>query len=169
MLLQHTLRAEALRSSQISREEEGTYLGRSKGLCSQGNNRNDHDFRNFLGVLFRRKYQIQYVTQIQNVSKLDIYWQHDKCTFCKTEQEALFPILYYCLYSNLYWKNVEQYYLTIAKGFEDALCLRDVIIGITMSSCHSLNYVMLIGNLYLWDCRKNQVLANIEGFKFNVT
>ena len=95
--------------------------------------------------------------------------QHDKCTFCKTEQEALFPILCYCLYSNIFWKNVEQYYLTKAKGFEDALCLRDVIIGITMSSCHSLNYVMLTGNLYLWDCRKNQVLANIEGFKFNVT
>ena len=78
--------------------------------------------------------------------------------------------LFYCLYPNLFWKTVEQYYLTIAKGFEDALCLRDVIIGITMSSCHSLNYVimMLIGYLCLWDCRKNQVLTNIEGFKFNV-
>ena len=31
-----------------------------------------------------------------------------------------------------------------------------------------LNYLILIGKLYLWDCRKKQVLPNIEGFKFTV-
>ena len=63
-------------------------------------------------------------------------------------------------------KNVEQYYLTIAKEFH-ALCLRNVIIGITLS-CHSLNYLILIGKLYLWAYRKSQVLPNIEGFKFKI-
>ena len=28
--------------------------------------------------------------------------------------------------------------------------------------------LVLIGKLYLWDCRKKQVLPNIEGFKFKV-
>ena len=65
------------------------------------------------------------------------------------------------------WKNVEQYYLTIAKEFH-ALCLREVIIGITMAKCPLLNYLILTGELYLWDCRKNQVLPNNEGSKFNV-
>ena len=65
------------------------------------------------------------------------------------------------------WKNVEQYYLTITKEFH-GLCLREVIIGITMSKCPLLNYLILIGKLYLWDCRKKQVLPNIEGFKFKV-
>ena len=32
----------------------------------------------------------------------------------------------------------------------------------------ALNYLILIGKLYLWDCRKKQVLPNIEGFKFKV-
>ena len=95
------------------------------------------------------------------------YLQHDKCTFCKTEQETLCHFLFYCRHSNMLWKNVEQYYLTITKEFH-GLCLREVIIGITMSKCPLLNYLILIGKLYLWDCRKKQVLPNIEGFKFKV-
>ena len=139
--------------------------------CSQVNQPSPLDSTGaLLQILSIREKKNKFKTlQKQKTFQNWISIQHDKCTFCKTEQETLFPFLYYCLYSNLFWKNFEQYYLTMAKGSEDALCLRDVIIGMKMSSCHSLNYVMLIGNLYLWDCRKNQVLANIEGFKFNVT
>ena len=39
---------------------------------------------------------------------------------------------------------------------------------ITMSKCPLLNYLIFIGKLHLWDCRKKQVLPNIEGFKFKV-
>ena len=31
-----------------------------------------------------------------------------------------------------------------------------------------LSELILIGKLYSWDCRKKQVLPNIEGFKFTV-
>ena len=37
-----------------------------------------------------------------------------------------------------------------------------------MSKCPLLNYLILIGKLYLSHCRKKQVLQNIEGFKFKV-
>ena len=63
------------------------------------------------------------------------------------------------------WKNVEQYYITITKEFH-ALYLREVIIVIT--KCPLLNYLILIGKLHLWDCRKKQVIPNMEGFKFKV-
>ena len=55
----------------------------------------------------------------------------------------------------------------ITKEFH-GLCLREVIIGIPMSKCPLLNYLILISTLYLWDCRKKRVLPNIEGFKFKV-
>ena len=95
------------------------------------------------------------------------YLQHDKCTFCKTEQGTLCHFLFYCPHWNMLWKNVEQYYITISKEFH-VLCLREVIIVITMSKCPLSNYLILIGKLHLWDCRKKQVLPNIEGFKFKV-
>ena len=37
-----------------------------------------------------------------------------------------------------------------------------------MSTCPLLNYLILIGKLYLWDCRRKQVLPKIEGSKFKV-
>ena len=40
--------------------------------------------------------------------------------------------LFYCQHSNMLWKNVEQYYLTITNEFH-GLCLREVIIGIKIS------------------------------------
>ena len=60
------------------------------------------------------------------------------------------------------WKNVEQYYLTITKEFH-GLCLREVIIGITMSKCPLLNYLILIGKLYSWIAER--VLAIVGGVR----
>ena len=48
------------------------------------------------------------------------------------------------------------------------ICLREVIIGTTMAKCTLLNCLIFIVKLYLWDCRKKQVLPNIEGFEFKV-
>ena len=62
-------------------------------------------------------------------------------------------------------ENVEQYYITITKEFH-ALYLREVIIVTT--KCPLLNYLILIGKLHLWNCRKKQVIPNMEGFKFKV-
>ena len=35
-------------------------------------------------------------------------------------------------------------------------------------SARPCNILYLTGKLYLWDCRKNQLLLNIEGFKYKV-
>ena len=37
-----------------------------------------------------------------------------------------------------------------------------------LSGVHGSARSTVIGKLYLWDCRKKQVLPNIEGFKFKV-
>ena len=37
-----------------------------------------------------------------------------------------------------------------------------------MAKCTLLNCLIFIVKLYLWHCRKKQVLPNIEGFEFKV-
>ena len=94
------------------------------------------------------------------------FFQHDKCSFCKTEQETLCRhFLFFCRHSNMLWINCEQYYLAITKEFH-ALCLREVI-GITMSKCSLSNYLILIGKLYIYGIAVKEALRNIEGFKLN--
>ena len=96
------------------------------------------------------------------------YTEQDKCTFCNTEPETLHHFLFHCPHSNLFWKDCEQYVFAITKQ-NKVLNLQDIIIGsIDSSSCPLLNYLILIGKLYLWDCRRKRLLLCIEGFKFKL-
>ena len=47
------------------------------------------------------------------------------------------------------------------------ITLRDVCVGIINSECPLLNYLLLIGKLYLWDCRRSNKLPNV-GIKVKV-
>ena len=46
--------------------------------------------------------------------------------------------------------------------------MQDVVVGILRPSRPLLNYLILIAKLYIWDCRKNQILPNIIGFKCKI-
>jgi len=46
--------------------------------------------------------------------------------------------------------------------------MKDVIVGIIILKCPLLNYLLLIAKIYLWDCRRTQILPNITGFKLEV-
>ena len=48
------------------------------------------------------------------------------------------------------------------------LSLQDVVVGILRPLRPLLNYLLLIAKLNIWDCRRNQILPNITGFKFTV-
>ena len=91
----------------------------------------------------------------------------DKCSFCKSEPETLHHLLFNCVYSRLFWKDFEFYFYSLSKEFVH-LSLQDVLIGITTSECPLLNYFLLIAKLYLWDCRRSQILPNLVGFKINI-
>ena len=79
--------------------------------------------------------------------------------------ETLHHFLFHCPHSNLFWKDCEQYAFSITKQ-NKVLNFQDIIIGsIDSLSCPLLNYLILIGKLYLWDCRREHLLPCIEGFK----
>ena len=42
---------------------------------------------------------------------------------------------------------------------------QDIILGIITSPCPLLNCLILMGKLYIWDCRRNSIHPYIEGFK----
>ena len=83
----------------------------------------------------------------------------DKCSFCRSEPETLKHLLFDCVYSKLFWKDLEFYYYSLSKEFV-YLSLKDVLIGIISSECPLLNYFLLISKLYLWDCRRSQILPS---------
>ena len=87
----------------------------------------------------------------------------DKCSFCKFDPE----ILRHCVFTKLFWKDFEFYFYSLSNEFFH-LTLRDVLLGIVDLECPLLNYLLLIAKLYLWDCRRSQILPRIAGFKIKI-
>jgi len=82
------------------------------------------------------------------------YITDDKCSFCKTQPETLWHLLFNCVYSKLFWKDFEFYFYSLSKEFVH-LRLQDVIIGIITSECPLLNYFLLIAKLYIYGIAEN--------------
>ena len=91
----------------------------------------------------------------------------DKCSFCKSDSETLSHLLFDCIKTKSFWRDFESYFYSLSKEFVH-LTLKDVIIGIIITECPLLNYLLLIAKIYLWDCRRTQILRNITGFKLKV-
>ena len=88
---------------------------------------------------------------------------NDLCTFCDNQPESLTHLFYYCSRSKQFWSEFELYWCLISNQ-RICLCLENVLYGImTENACplfQLLNYFIIIGKLYLWDCRSKQILPN---------
>ena len=76
-------------------------------------------------------------------------------------------LFYHYSRSKQFWSEFELYWCLISNQ-RICLCLENVLFGIlTEKACpllQLLNYFMIIGKLYLWNCRSKQILPNIHGF-----
>ena len=70
-------------------------------------------------------------------------------------------------YSIPFWKDFELYYLSLTQQ-QIHLNLKDILIGLSTPELPLLNYLLLIGTIYLWACRRNKELPSIRGFKSKV-
>ena len=92
---------------------------------------------------------------------------NDLCTFCYNQPESLTHLFYHCSRSKQFWIEFEFSFGALIR-----LCLENVLFGIlTENACpllQLLNYFIIIGKLYLWDCRSKQILPNIYGFRAKI-
>ena len=70
-------------------------------------------------------------------------------------------------YSIPFWKDFELYYLSLTQQ-QIHLNLKDILIGLLTPELPLLNFLLRIGKIYLWACRRNKELPSIRGFKSKV-
>ena len=95
------------------------------------------------------------------------YIADDLCSFCKRESATMQHFFYDCSYSISFWNDFELYYLSLTKQ-QIRLNLKDILIGLLTPELPLLNDLLLIGNIYLWMCRRNKELPSIRGFQSKV-
>ena len=95
---------------------------------------------------------------------------NDLCTFCDNHFESLTHLFYHCS-PKQFWIEFELYWCLISNQ-RIRLCLENVLFGIlTENACpllQLLNYFILTGKPYLWDCGSKQILPNIYGFRAEI-
>ena len=81
--------------------------------------------------------------------------QSDLCSFCQTSPETLEHFFYRCSFSTEFWTKFEKFRLTVARE-QIKLDYVNIILGILDQRSNLLNYFIILGKLYLWNCRKNK-------------
>ena len=89
-------------------------------------------------------------TQLVKIGRI----QSDLCTFCQTSRETLGNFFYLCSYSTNFWTKFENFWLTVTKE-RIKLEYINIILGVLDERSDLLSYLIILGKIYLWNCRKN--------------
>ena len=86
------------------------------------------------------------------------YISSDLCSFCTRTSETLYHLFHFCPFSKTFWSDFESFWHLLTNE-KMQLSLQDIIVGVVTTKCtyhHLLNYMLLIGKVYLWVCRANK-------------
>ena len=98
------------------------------------------------------------------------YKADDLCTFCNAEPETLSHLFYDCSPSKKFWIDFESYWCLLSNQ-QISLSMQNILFGILEKQCplsNLLNYFIIIGKLFLWDCRRSKTLTKIQGFQSKI-
>jgi len=89
---------------------------------------------------------------------------NDACNFCNDEPENLYHLLYECPHSKSFWTDFQSYWYHLSNQ-PIHLSAGNVLFGVFCPLSNLLNYFIVIGKLFLWDCRRCQTLPKIQGLQ----
>jgi len=99
------------------------------------------------------------ISRLAKIGKI----RSDLYTFCSTGVETIDHIFFYCVYWRAFWKEFESYWFAIAKE-QRKLELKAVLAGVTETKCPLFNYLIVLGKLHLWNCRRNNSLSVFSSY-----
>ena len=118
--------------------------------------------------LFNTKFSTQFFIQTPNFIKWVLEMIYVVSAKVSLNHNHL---LFHCPYSKQFWDDFETYWRIISSK-RIRLSLQNVLVGIITEindPLHILlNYFIIIGKLFLWNCRNNQILSNIRGFRAKI-
>ena len=85
-------------------------------------------------------------------------------SFCSTFRKTIDHLFFYCAHSGAFWYDFESYWFTLTKE-QRKLDLKTILIGDTDTQCPLFNYLIVLGKLHLWNCRRNNRIPSFPSFK----
>ena len=77
----------------------------------------------------------------------------DKCSFCGIYTEDLYHLFFNCSFVQAFWNVFIVWWFDLS-GEYLTLSLKDIMVGLLKRN-DLLNYLIILGKLTIWECRKN--------------
>ena len=87
---------------------------------------------------------------------------NDKCTFCDSSKEELHHLFFECSHVQIFWKTFSSWWFELVKE-NITLTLKDIILGLT-NRTDIINYLIILGKLCIWECRKAGIYPDFNIF-----
>ena len=92
------------------------------------------------------------------------YITSPNCSFCQDTKETRNHVLFTCPFSYSFWMDVIANILNNISNC-GCLLLSNVILGILKLGMDLVNYVIILGKNYLWNCRRKESKPSISHFE----
>ena len=87
---------------------------------------------------------------------------NDKCTFCGSSKEELYHLFFECSHAQIFWRTFSSWWFELVKE-NITVSLKDIILGL-LNSTDIINYVIILGKLCIWECRKAGIYPDLNIF-----
>ena len=95
------------------------------------------------------------------LSKIDLSLS-DKCTFCGSSKEELYHLFFECSHAQIFWKTFSSWWFELVKE-NMTVTLKDIILGL-LNRTDIINYLIILGILCIWECRKAGIYPDFNLF-----
>ena len=90
----------------------------------------------------------------------------DKCSFCETYTEDLYHLFFTCSFVQAFCNVFTVWWFDLS-GEYSTLSLKDIMVGLLQRN-DLLNYLIILGKLTIWECRKNNTSLILRLFLHKV-
>ena len=87
---------------------------------------------------------------------------NDKCTFCGSSKEELYHLFFECSHAQIFWTTFSSWWFELAKE-NITMTLKDIILGL-LNRTDIVNYLIILGKLCIWECRKAGIYPDFNIF-----
>ena len=86
------------------------------------------------------------------------------CSFCCREDETIYHLFYFCEIIKDFWNKFTDFWQEISND-QNKISFQQVFIGDIENNAFSLkNYLLILGKIHIYSCRKNKEKPNINAF-----
>ena len=91
----------------------------------------------------------------------------DQCTFCNLNEETLYHLFFECSRVQGFWECFVDWWRDVAHE-NLTMTIKDVMLGFRPERKDIINYLLILGKLCIWECKRSNCPLNFNLFLYKI-